>query len=106
MSSSRYISNILGKIRKWEQDLNRISEVIEVWLQVQKKWIYLEGIFMGSEDIKQQLREDSKKFDKNDKTFKKIMETAYKNPNIYACCVLNEGRLMELKGLSEELDKR
>jgi dynein heavy chain len=34
------------------------------------------------------------------------METAFKNPNIYACCVLNEGRLMELKGLSEELDKR
>ena len=34
------------------------------------------------------------------------MDNAFKNPNILACCVLNESRLMELKDLSEELDKR
>jgi dynein heavy chain, axonemal len=34
------------------------------------------------------------------------MEQTYKNPNIYTCCVINETRLMELKNLSEELDKR
>lgn len=73
---------------------------------VQKKWIYLEGIFTGSEDIKEQLREETKKFFKNDSTFKKIMESTQKNPNIYSCCVVNDGRLMELKNLSDELDKR
>lgn len=34
------------------------------------------------------------------------MELTSKNANIYACCVLNESRLNELKGLSEELDRR
>lgn len=34
------------------------------------------------------------------------MEITYKNPNIYTCCVSNESRLMELKTLSDELDKR
>ena len=34
------------------------------------------------------------------------MELTGKNANIYACCVLNEQRLNELKGLSEELDRR
>jgi dynein heavy chain len=34
------------------------------------------------------------------------MEVAQKNPNIYACCVINDQRLSELKSLSEELDKR
>ena len=34
------------------------------------------------------------------------METTFKTPNIYACCVLYENRLMELKTLAEELDKR
>lgn len=34
------------------------------------------------------------------------MEQTYKNPNIYTCCVTNETRLMELKNLSDELDKR
>jgi len=43
-------------------------------LNVQKKWIYLEGIFTGSDDIRTQLRDETKRFDKNDKTFKKIME--------------------------------
>jgi len=52
------------------------------------------------------LRDEAKKFDKNDKSFKKIMELTSKNANIYACCVLNESRLNELKGLSEELERR
>jgi dynein heavy chain len=39
-------------MRHWEQALNRISEIIDVWLVVQRKWMYLEGIFMGSEDIR------------------------------------------------------
>lgn len=34
------------------------------------------------------------------------MEITYKNPNILSCCVANESRLMELKTLSDDLDKR
>lgn len=83
-----------------------IAECIDVWLLVQKKWMYLEGIFIGNEDIRQQLKDESKKFDKNNQAFKKIMETTYKTPNVYACCVLYENRLTELKTLSDELDKR
>jgi dynein heavy chain len=33
------------------------------------------------------------------------MEQTSKNPNVYTCCVVND-RLMELKNLSDELDKR
>ena len=32
------------------------------------------------------------------------MDTTQKNPNILSCC--NDSKLMELKTLSEELDKR
>jgi dynein heavy chain, axonemal len=34
------------------------------------------------------------------------MDQTAKNPNIYSSCVVNEGRLMELKSLSDQLDKR
>jgi len=34
------------------------------------------------------------------------MELTKQNPNIFTCCVSNENRLIELKNLSEELDKR
>lgn len=49
--------------------------------------MYLEGIFIGNEDIKQQLKEESKKFEKNNAAFKKVMEHTAKTPNIFACCV-------------------
>ena len=38
---------------------------------VQRKWMYLEGIFIGG-DIRSQLPEEAKKFDSIDKTFKKV----------------------------------
>ena len=72
----------MPEVRRWEQNLNRISETIDIWLIVQRKWIYLEGIFTGSDDIKQQLSQEANKFDKNDKAFKKIMDSVEKNKNI------------------------
>ena len=38
---------------------------------VQRKWMYLEGIFVGG-DIRAQLPEEAKKFDIIDNTFKKV----------------------------------
>lgn len=38
---------------------------------VQRKWMYLESIFIGG-DIRAQLPEEAKKFDDIDKTFKKV----------------------------------
>jgi dynein heavy chain, axonemal len=48
---------------------------------VQRKWMYLESIF-ASDDIRMQLPEEAKKFNKTDLAYKKIMESAYKNPNV------------------------
>ncbi len=39
---------------------------------MQRKWMYLEGIFVGG-DIRSQLPEEAKKFDLIDKLFKKVI---------------------------------
>lgn len=52
VASSKYVAAFLKRVRHWEQALNRISETIDQWFIVQKKWIYLEGIFTGSDDIR------------------------------------------------------
>jgi dynein heavy chain len=54
-----------------------ISDVIDLWMIVQRKWMYLESIF-ASDDIKQQLPEEAKKFAKTDTNYKKIMESTQK----------------------------
>ncbi len=57
VAANKFAAAFSSRIRYWERALNLIAECIEIWLQVQKKWMYLEGIFIGNEDIKQQLKE-------------------------------------------------
>jgi dynein heavy chain len=94
------------KLTQWEFDLNRVFDVIQAWLDVQRKWIYLLSIF-SSEDIRLALPEENKKFNKTDTNYKKIMESVYKSPNVLQCCVRGESsnRLDELQNISRELDK-
>jgi len=104
MSNSPFAAPFLTDLRNWEQSLNQISETIVIWLIVQKKYMYLEGIFVGSDDIRQQLPEAAKKFDRVDTSFKKIMQGTAKQPNVLAACQA-EQRADDLRALSSELDK-
>ncbi|KAL3856163.1 hypothetical protein ACJMK2_010948 [Sinanodonta woodiana] len=103
MSASRFIGPFLNSVQMWEKSLSHISEVLDVWMVVQRKWMYLEGIFIGG-DIRSQLPEEAKKFDQIDKTFKKIMTETHKVPIIKIACHA-QNRLSELDSLSVGLEK-
>uniref|UniRef100_A0A1I8GN74 Dynein heavy chain 10, axonemal n=1 Tax=Macrostomum lignano TaxID=282301 RepID=A0A1I8GN74_9PLAT len=103
MSASRFIGPFFQAVQNWEKSLSHISEVLDVWMVVQRKWMYLEGIFIGG-DIRSQLPEEAKKFDQIDKTFKKIMNETSKNPNIKMACHATN-RLSDLENLSTGLEK-
>ena len=47
MSASRFVAAFQEQVRGWEKKLSHIGEVVEMWNSVQKKWQYLEGIFVG-----------------------------------------------------------
>lgn len=55
MMASPFVRPFIEDVQKWEQKLSLIGECIEVWMQVQRKWMYLESIFVGSDDIRLQL---------------------------------------------------
>lgn len=68
--SSKFIGFYETEVTVWQKKLGTADAVIALWFEVQRKWQYLESIFVGSDDIRSQLPEDSKRFDGIDKTFK------------------------------------
>ncbi|XP_039735198.1 dynein axonemal heavy chain 10 [Pteropus medius] len=103
ISGSRFVGPFLQTVHKWEKTLSLIGEVIEIWMLVQRKWMYLESIFIGG-DIRSQLPEEAKKFDNIDRVFKRIMGETLKDPVIKRCCEA-PNRLGDLQHISEGLEK-
>ncbi|XP_040312713.1 dynein axonemal heavy chain 17 [Herpailurus yagouaroundi] len=79
---SKYLSHFLKEVTSWQQKLSTADSVISIWFEVQRTWSHLESIFIGSEDIRAQLPEDSRRFDGIDLQFKALMEEAVKSPNV------------------------
>ena len=103
MGGSRYAAIFSENIKKWEKQLNLVVECLEVWFVVQCKWMYLEGIFVGAEDIRMQLPEESKKFDTVSKVFRGIMKAAKSNSIVIECCCADK-RLDVLTELNTSLE--
>uniref|UniRef100_A0A452UEF0 Dynein axonemal heavy chain 17 n=1 Tax=Ursus maritimus TaxID=29073 RepID=A0A452UEF0_URSMA len=82
LMTSKYLSHFLKEVTSWQQKLSTADSVISIWFEVQRTWSHLESIFIGSEDIRAQLPEDSKRFDGIDTEFKALMEEAVKTPNV------------------------
>ena len=105
ISMDIYLGKKAGtNVSKWLKNLNLVSDVIDVWFIVQKKWIYLQSIFgVAGGDIRVTLKEAANKFDHTDKKFKKIMDDTAKNPNVLTSCITS-GRLEDLRGILRDLE--
>lgn len=55
MQQSPYYKVFASEASSWDKQLSLLRLVLDVWIDVQRRWIYLEGIFLGSQDIKAQL---------------------------------------------------
>ena len=80
ITSSRFVSGIRDHVDRMESDLRLFSDTLDQWLEVQKTWVYLEPIFQ-SNDIRQQLPQESRKFAQVDLQFKEIMRHARERPS-------------------------
>ena len=96
MMTSKYIGFFLKEISAWQKTLGVVDQVIVLWMEVQRTWSYLESIFIGSEDIRNQLPEDSDRFDRIDQEFKGLMMQAKQEKNVI--------RATGVPGLAEQLE--
>eukprot|EP01059_Diplonema_ambulator_P016442 TRINITY_DN279_c0_g1_i2.p1 TRINITY_DN279_c0_g1~~TRINITY_DN279_c0_g1_i2.p1 ORF type:complete len:4165 (+),score=1710.28 TRINITY_DN279_c0_g1_i2:209-12703(+) len=104
IANFKWVKPFLDDVRLWERKLNTMTDVIAEWVVVQQKWIYLESIFVGGEDIAAQLPKEAKKFDDLDKKWLTIMKLTSEVPLVDAACHAPD-RLMELKWISDKLDE-
>ncbi|XP_018800561.1 PREDICTED: dynein heavy chain 6, axonemal [Bactrocera latifrons] len=77
IAASKFVGPIKSKVEEWIELMELFNEMLEVWLNCQTTWIYLEAIF-SSPDIQRQLPQEAKMFFAVDKSFKNIMRHAKK----------------------------
>lgn len=76
----------------------------DVWIDVQRQWVYLEGIFSGSADIKHLLPVESARFQNINAEFLTVMKKVYKSP--FVVDVMNiQGIQKSLERLADLLNK-
>ena len=71
----------------WEDRLTKLRAAFDAWIDVQRRWVYLEGIFFGSADIKAQLPAEWSRFKNVDGEFITLMRRIANRP--YAMEALN-----------------
>ena len=65
---------------QWEDKLNRILTLFDVWIDVQRRWVYLDGIFSGSGDIQHLLPIETQRFQSISTEFLALMKKVAKAP--------------------------
>ena len=82
MSNSPYYPIFKDSIEPWKDKLEKIRLLFNEWVDVQRKWVYLEGIFFGSADIMNELSSDYNKFKTIDSEFTGLMKKVASKPQV------------------------
>ncbi|KAL8439825.1 hypothetical protein Efla_004351 [Eimeria flavescens] len=88
----------------WDDKLNRLRALLDVWVEVQRKWLYLEGVFTGSQDIQMLLPAEHQRFKSIDTEFKAIMKKADATKVVLEMAA-TEGLARQLERLSDMLSR-
>jgi dynein heavy chain 1 len=94
-----------GKL--WEDRLTKLRAAFDAWVDVQRRWVYLEGILFGSSDIKAQLPAEWSRFKSVDGEFVTLMRRIASRPfAMEALNIENLQRTLErLRNLMEVIQR-
>ncbi|KAG6451921.1 hypothetical protein O3G_MSEX007393 [Manduca sexta] len=86
MKSTKYVEPFIREVDYWEKSLGYVAECIEIALQVQRRYLYLETIFSG-EDIRKQLPNEVIIFDALTADWTEITSNMYAGTNAVEACL-------------------
>src|SRR6266542_1001144 len=103
LKMSTYYKTFEEDASTWEGKLNQIRVLFDVWIDVQRQWVYLEGIFSRL-NIRHLLLIETSRFHNINTEFLGVMKKVYKSPFIID--VLNIPNVQKsLERLSDLLSK-
>lgn len=82
MRHSPYYKEFEEDASAWEDRLNRIHVLFDIWIDVQRQWVYLEGVFTGNADIKHLLPVESSRFANINSEFMAVLKKVYRSPQV------------------------
>jgi dynein heavy chain 1 len=104
MRHSPYYKEFEEESSSWEDKLNRVHVLFDVWIDVQRQWVYLEGVFSGNNDIKHLLPTESNRFQNINTEFFAMMKKVAKSPFVLDVLAIS-GVQKSLERLAELLSK-
>ena len=107
MRNSPYYREFQQEALSWEDRLNQVHVLFDVWIDVQRQWVYLEGVFMGNADIKYLLKTESAHFKSINSRFFEVMKHVSKSPLVLDVLAIDgvQSRLEELAALLAKIQK-
>ena len=94
----RWSVDFKARLDRWLSMLSDVDTTLRLWIEVQRLWSSMEGIFMGSADVRSALPEDIKRFEGADAEFKELLKDAQGEGRIVVACV-GQARIEHLNGL-------
>ncbi|MBO6262544.1 MAG: hypothetical protein J6N95_08120, partial [Bacilli bacterium] len=82
MIRNKYKAHYEERIVNWRKYLNEINEVWVALSDTQKTWTFLESLFIGSDEIKRELPNETEEFVKIDQEVKEILKSGFEKKNI------------------------
>ena len=101
MKQSPYYKNVREfqeEGSRWEEKLSQVQATFDAWVDVQRRWVYLEGIFFGSADIKAQLPAEFSRFKAVDTEFVQLMRRVSQKPLVL--------EVMNIENLPRQLERQ
>jgi dynein heavy chain len=107
MLTSKYIGPLQSEVASWSEKLKVIIDVLELWLEVQYLWIYIESVFSNSSTVKE-MPAEAKRFARVDKSWIRSQKQSFDMKSVLQCClgssVQENTKRVLLKDIQKELE--
>ena len=103
MMGSRYKETFKTEVETWQKTLSGVSDVVTIMNEIQRTWAYLETLFIGSEEVKKELPEDTERFAGIDVDVRRVLKDFFETKNAAKACNV-EGVFKLLENTQHKLE--